>query len=138
MHKDILNRALDYWWVVAIGVTAVWLIALTVYVQALGKPVGDIPVIGGDTYKVVAATGSEGFDVEGFCNDPLTIVTPASAPDVERLIYTLQRTRDGVMESVLVIEGQSFARHYYDTPEGQQSQSAIVTEKALSCIRRKA
>lgn len=134
---NVLQRAFDYWWIIAIGVTVAWLVALTVYVQALDKPAGNVPIIGGDTYKVVASTGSESFDVEAFCNDRLTTVEPSAAPDVSGEIYVLQRVRDGVAESVLAIEGVRFATHYYSSPSGQQSQTGVVSDKAWSCIRSK-
>lgn len=92
---------------------------------------------------VPAASGIEGFNVEQFCNDPLTKAQAFEVPDAG-VTYQLTRVRDGKSETVRVVVNPSgvvlneYATHYYDSAVGQQSEPAFVSKDALGCIEKKA
>jgi hypothetical protein len=129
------------WGVSAIAV-AVALAALAVALVGLPEAgVNPTPTLPREEINIVPATGVEGFNVEGFCEDPATAVTGFLAPDTTGAGYQLLRERDGVPESVTVILNSAgeavVATHYYQTSAGQRDEAAFLTPAALECIQER-
>lgn len=150
--RDLILRDLLPWeeafvkrWlgVLAGGLTvtiAVGTLLITITANQVGAPV---PGTGGDTIRIVPASGVEGFNTERFCADPLTQVRQFISPDASGVTYQLMRVRDGVAETVTVVYAADssvlVAQHYYDTATaGQQSEPAILNVEAQKCMRGKA
>jgi hypothetical protein len=120
-----------------------WALALVVACAAVAlvyiRPVGEIPATTSE--KVVPATGEQGFNTAVFCDDSATTVTELPSPDASGITYELKRVKDGTTETVVVVWNQAgditYAKHFWDTPTGQESEPAFVTEKARSCIEDK-
>lgn len=133
---DGWREALSSWgWIIPTG----GLLALVLFLMVGLPEVGvDTTPTSSDGPTFVAATGAGGFPVEEFCNDPLTsIVGPVAAPDASGFTYQLNRVRDGVTETVVVVvsEDQVLAgTHYFDGEDGQESEPAFLTEKARECL----
>lgn len=106
----------------------------------------DLPIFGTPPatteQHIIAASGEQGFDVEPFaCDDPLTRISGTVAPDASGITYTLQRTRDGRTETVVLVRALDgtwpYAKHFWEDDK-QNANSAFVSDKALACIERKA
>ena len=96
-----------------------------------------------DVTQIVPAVGPQGYDVETFCNDPLTLVMrdKVAPPDsTYGATYTLDRTKGGVHETVFVGVYNDSSRQptgtHYDSVNN--STDAFVSKAALDCIRSKA
>lgn len=116
-------------------------IAVTALAVALQKSDTHVPVLSPEPKVVVPATGIEGYTaVLAFCNEATIKKLPA--PDATGITYQLTRVKGGVSETIVVVlapTGQTtFAKHYYDTSAGQQSEPAVVDEDAKDCIRKRA
>lgn len=123
-------------------VFAVSVTALLLAYAALGKPAGQVPLVGGNDVHVVPASGVDGFNTAVFCADPLTKVRLFPSPDSAGKTYQLTRVRDNVTESVVYVlnpdDSTRLATHYYDSSVGQQSGPAVITQEARDCIAKKA
>lgn len=124
---------------IALQLSGVIAVLLVIYVM-LGEPGGvDVPV--GEGKDVIPATGEQGFNVEVFCEDELTIVRPFPAPDASGVTYQLTRLKSGVFETVIVVMDVAntvrTADHYADGPTGQAKQPAFITDNARECINDK-
>lgn len=104
------------------------------------RPVPLIPP-NADTVKIVPATGEQGFDAKTFCEDPLTSVSKVIAPDASGATYELKRLKNSVSETVVLTLAQTgdvlYAKHFWDTPTGQQSEPAFVDDDVKRCVERK-
>lgn len=131
----MIRAASNYGWLLALAVAA--FAVFLVYVKAPAQVGIPLP---GDVYTV-PASGLEGFNVDAFCDDPETRVAVFLAPDASGTTYQLSRVRDNVPEAVVVvksIDGETrMAKHYYTAEAGQQSEDAVVTEGAWTCILKK-
>lgn len=91
------------------------------------------------TIIVVAATGSDAYPVEQFCEDPLTKVSKAISTHQDQAQgYQLERVRDGKHEAVIWNGETMGATHFWFEGGEQKSEPAIVSDKAKACIERKA
>ena len=113
--------------------------AWNVYLEA-GRPIlGDLP--GTEINRSIPATGEQGFNVEGFCQDKLTTVDAFLALDASGETYQILRVKDGVTESVIAVvnpRGETVvANHYYQEGGVQKSEAAFLTDKARDCLARK-
>lgn len=127
----------------------VWILALIGAIAAANGLIAyttshSIIQVGDKAHKVVivpATVGVEAYSVKDFCNDPMTKVTSFLAPDASGVTYQLTRVRDSKPEAVIVVRGidgeTRIAKHYWQTEVGQQSEAAVVTEEAWTCITRR-
>jgi len=92
------------------------------------------------TIVIIASTGSALYDVEPFCNDPLTKVTPSVSQRGAAEGYQLERIRDGKQEAVIWNGLTQGATHFYweGAPPEQKEQPAFVSDEAKECIEEKA
>lgn len=115
---------------------------VVVYTQ-LNAPYGH--EVTGTEVKTVPAEGVESYPAKTFCDDPLTRMrAPVQVPDGAGTTYVLERIRDGKTETVVfVLTGDksdiSYARHNFDTSQGQGGEPAIFRSvaEALACIKSK-
>lgn len=110
-------------------------VALFALYQVSGDPVGDLP--GTEETKIIAATGSGLYDVEPFCDDPLTKVYASPAPNND-ITYELVRVRDGKQEAVIWNGHTAGAEHWWFVGAVQNSEPALVNADAEDCIKDKA
>src|SRR5688572_18493376 len=87
----------DYGWLVGV----VCLLAAGAFFYLGGPDAAGLPEPSQDEIVIAPKSGVEGFEVEPFCNDPLTKVEPLPAPDSSGITYQLTRTRDRVTETVV-------------------------------------
>lgn len=121
-------------WMVAGVALAVALFAVGLVYAKLPDAVGlPLPT----ENKIIAATGSGLYDVEPFCNDPLTEVFASPSPDNE-ITYELLRVRDGKQEAVIWNGHTPGATHWWFDGGEQNSEPALVNGDAEKCIRDKA
>lgn len=127
-------------------VLALLVLGFSVYSLA-HKPLGQVPIVGGDTIKVVPTTGEAGYPVAEFCDNQvgaaLTVkkvlfVSPDAAPLSAE--YTLDRVLNGVHELVdvkvpLNPDEQPMAVHY---DSANVPSDAFVSRDAMDCILKKA
>lgn len=114
-------------------------VSIVVLVVVFTRPVDVIPTT--TQQNILPATGEQGFNAKTFCEDSLTSVSKVIAPDASGVTYQMQRVKDGVSETVTIVLAQThdvlFATHYWDTPNGQQSEPAFVDEGVEKCLERK-
>lgn len=117
-------------------------IAVTALAIALQTNHTTVPVLSPSTVNVVPAVGEQGFNVEAFCNDPLTTVARdlIAPPDsTYNATYQLTRVKAGIHEVVTVgvyadPNHQPNATHY---DSANVPTDGFVSKGATDCIQRK-
>jgi hypothetical protein len=131
----------DWGWIIP---TIGW--AATVVVLMIGLPEAGVdtnPTKSDRDINIVASSGVQGFPVEEFvCDDEDTLVSvPVHIPDTVSTSYQAIRVRDGKTETVVVVinneDSVAAATHYRDGPDGQISQPAFLSDKAVKCLKDK-
>lgn len=139
--RSYVREALIHWPLLFALFTIGWLVVLSLYVVA-GKPLGQVPVVGGDNITTIAREPGTGYDVNKFCADPTTKVSkdfiqPESGGDS----YTATRGTEVIRWRSKSITGEDnpAATHYYiDNTSKQVDEVVEMNQEAAKCFLKKA